>query len=322
MLSASTTPETLMATVTIDPTVSAHSAAATVSAEDGGLSVLLALDGTRQCDGAIALSSWLANARGSHVNVISVVEPTCNVLRDELAADAYADRGAARRHVVLDQIDGEDPYESPWPVTVVAGSPATLIADAANASSIDLLVLGLPRRDTIALRADNVLRVARRVKKPMVAVGNSLRIPPTCCVAAIDFTRSSLLAARSASTLLAPGATLFLAHVQPPLQGDDSRLQSIYSQGIVGAFERLTHELGAPSDVRVKHVLLRGDPRVELPSFCDHVNADLMAVGTSQVDVAHLHRARLSSSFVRNGTRSVLIAPALPRRHGAPYWDD
>ena len=312
-----------MATDTIDRTVSASGISASVPMDAAGHSVLLALDGSHQCDGAIALASWLANTRRTRVNVISVVEPPCAFAAEDMGVEALADRCMARRRAVLEQIDGEDPYETPWPVTVVPGSPAALVADAANAASFDLLLVGLPRRgDKMTLRADNPLRIARRVNKPMVAVGQSVRVPPTSCVAAIDFTRSSLHAARAASTLLTPGGTLFLAHVQPHLQAGEEGLQNIYSHGIVGAFERLTRELGAPPNVQLKHVLLQGNPRVELPAFCDHVNADLMAVGTSQVDVAHLHRARLSSSFVRAGTRSVLIAPALRRSASAPYWDD
>jgi nucleotide-binding universal stress UspA family protein len=311
-----------MATETIRHTARVFGDTEAVSTDTAAHSVLLALDGSSQSDAAIALAGWLARARHTRVHVISVVEPACAVAIDELKMDNSAEWCAARRHVILDQIDGEDPYEAPWPVTVVPGSPVTLIADAANASPFDLLVLGLPRRaDRMTLRADNALRIARRVTKPIVAVGHSLRVPPTACVAAIDFTRSSLQAARAASTLLAPGGTLFLVHVQPQLQSDEG-LQLIYSQGIVGAFERLSNELGAPADIQVKHVLLEGNPRAELPAFCDQVNADLMAVGTSRVDVAHLHRARLSCSFLRAGTRSVLIAPAVPKSVGAPYWDD
>lgn len=308
---------------TLDRTASAVGVAATLPTDVGGQSALLALDGTSQCDGAIALASWLANNRRTHVHVISVVEPSCGFVADDLSLDTFADRCAARRHSILEQIEGEDPYEAPWPVTVVPGAPVTLIADAANSAPFDLLIVGLPRRcNPTTLRADNALRIARRVNKPMLAVGHSFRVPPTSCVAGIDFTRSSLRAARAVSTLLAPGGTLFLTHVQPQLDAGDEGLQTIYSQGIAGAFERLTHELGAPRDIRLKHVLLEGNPRVELPAFCDHVNADVLAVGTSRIDAAHLHRSRLSSSFLRAATRSVLIAPAPPRSASAAYWDD
>jgi nucleotide-binding universal stress UspA family protein len=238
--------------------------------------------------------------------VISVVEPSCNAA-DDLASDSFAGRCATRRHMILEQIDGEDPYDAPWPVTVVPGSPVTLIADAANGTACEMLILGLPRRDLVTFRAENALRIARRIMKPVIAVHRSLRGPPSSCVAAIDFSKSSLLAARVAATLLAPGGTLFLAHVQPRVE---LGLQDIYSQGITGAFERLTRDLAAPDSVHVKPALLHGEPRVDLPTFCDQVNADLVAVGTSRVDAAHLHRARLSSGFMRSADRSVLIAPA------------
>jgi nucleotide-binding universal stress UspA family protein len=296
---------------------------ATSALDAGGNSALLALDGTAQCDGALALASWLANNRSMSVHVISVVEPSCTRIADELSIDELTDLCAARRHSILGQIDGEDPYEAPWPVTVVPGSPVTLIADTANSASFDLLIVGLPRRsDATMLRADNALRIARRVNTPLVAVAHSLRVPPRSCVAGIDFTRSSLRAARAASTLLAPGGTLFLAHVQPDLEDGEDNLKTFYSQGILGAFDRLTYDLGARPDIHLKCLLLEGHPRTELPTFCDRVDADLLAVGTSQVDAAYLNRAHLSSSFIRASTRSVLIAPAVPRSSGARYWDD
>ena len=307
-----------MAIEPIDHTASAFG----VSALDyGAHTALLALDGTAQCDGAVALASWLAKKRDMRVHVISVIEPSYSRIGDEPATDEFTDRCALRRHSILEQIDGEDPYEAPWPVTVVPGSPVTIIADAANSASFDLLIVGLPRRDATMLRADNALRIARRVNKPLVAVTHSLRVPPTSCVAGIDFTRSSLHAARSASALLPPGGTLFLVHVQPPLDDGDAGLKSIYSQGMLGAFDRLTHDLCARPDIHVRCVLLEGQPRAELATFSDRVNADLLAVGTSQVDAAYLNRAHLSSMFIRTATRSVLIAPPAARS-GVGSWDD
>jgi nucleotide-binding universal stress UspA family protein len=309
-----------MAIETIDRTASAF---AIPALDDEGYSALLALDGTAQCDGAVALASWLAKNRSVRVHVISVIEPSCACVADDVPIDECIDRCVLRRHSILEQIDGEDPYEAPWPVTVVPGSPVSLIADTANSASFDLVLVGLPRRcRTTMLRGDNALRIARRVNKPLLAVAQSLRVPPTSSVVGIDFTRSSLRAARAASSLLAPGGTLFLVHVQPQLESADEGLRSIYSQGILGAFDRLTHDLGARPDVHLKCVLLEGHPRAELPAFCECVNADLLAVGTSQVDATYLNRARLSSAFIRNATRSVLIAPALTRSSNVQSWDD
>jgi nucleotide-binding universal stress UspA family protein len=307
-----------MAIETIDRAASAFVVS---TLDDEGPSALLALDGTAQCDGAVALASWLAKNRNVRVHVISVVEPSCSRIADELSIDEFTDRCTSRHHSILEQIDGGGPCEAPWPVTVVPGSPVTLIADAANSASFDLVLVGLPRHfDATMLRADNASRIARRVNKPLVAVAQS-KVPPMSCVAGIDFTRSSLRAASTASLLLAPGGTLFLVHVQPQLDDAEEGLKSIYSQGIRGAFDRLTHDLAARPDIHLKCVLLEGSPCAELPAFCDRVKADLLAVGTSQTDAAYLNRARLSSSFIRTATRSVLIAPSLARS-GVPRWDD
>src|SRR5262245_19007533 len=75
-------------------------------------SALLALDGTAQCNGAVAVAGWLANNRQFRVHVISVVEPSCACVADEPPIDELTDRCAARRRSILEQIDGDDPYES------------------------------------------------------------------------------------------------------------------------------------------------------------------------------------------------------------------
>jgi len=287
--------------------------------------LLVALDGTVHAKGAIELAGWMARARHTQVRILSVVEPLgFGDHPDEALSDTRTvERCAARRRAILEQIEDVEEYNSPWAVNVVPGSVVGVLADASNSSEVDLIIVGAPRgNDAGAAREDTALRLIRRTAKPIVVVSQSLHVPPRVAVAAVDFTRSSLHAARAASCLLAPGGTLFLAHVQPELATSGDGLQSIYAQGMVGAFAQILRELGAPVDVQVKHVLLRGNPRAELLSFCDRVAADLLALGTSRLNCTRLHRARLSSSLVHEGTRSLLIAPAAPASIRPCEFDD
>jgi nucleotide-binding universal stress UspA family protein len=197
------------------------------------------------------------------------------------------------------------------------------IGDAARATDADLVITGLPAaRAGVRTHADALLRLVRNAKRPVLTVAAQMALPPRVCVAAIDFSRSSLHAARAALPLLAEDGTLFLAHVRPPLDRASEGLQTIYAQGIAGAFERVGQELRAgATGVRIEPVLLEGTTRAELERFASRVEADFVTLGTSLPDLARLRGGRLTGSLVRSGMSSLLVAPPPPKT-ATRAWDD
>lgn len=274
------------------------------------LTAVLALDGDPSAAGLVAIADWLSHHRDADIRVLSVVDPMPAPAHLAAGARDSVDGRMARRHVV-ERALGDVAERSQWPVSVMVGSVASIVADASAEDDVRLLVIGLPSR--IGGRApcdDAALGIVRRSRKPVFAVARSLRVPPRTAIASIDFTRSSLHAARAAIRLLAPGGTLYLAHVQPQLERADESLQVVYAQGIAAAFDRVVNELGAPDDVDVQPVILQGNAREELNAFAERVDADLIALGTSAPDPTRLNGGRLSAAMLRAATRSLLIAPA------------
>jgi len=265
------------------------------------ITAVLALDGDSSAAGLLAIADWLSQHRDAKIRVLSVVD----------SAPAPAVDGRVSRRHAVERALGTAADRSRWPVSVTVGSVASSVADASVADDVQLLVIGLPSR--LGGRApcdDAALGIVRRSRKPVFAVARSLRVPPRTAIASIDFTRSSLHAARAALKLLAPGGTLYLAHVQPQLERADESLQVVYAQGIAAAFDRVVNELGAPNDVVVQPVILQGNARDELNAFAERVDADLIALGTSAPDPTRLNGGRLSAAMLRAATRSLLIAPA------------
>lgn len=246
-------------------------------------------------------------SKPQQVRVAPVVLPADEPLTAVLALDVG---GAASGALAVANWLAHQRDAAIRPITVTTGSVAAALTDASDAADVHLLVIGLPARNGRPPRDDVALSMLRRSHKPVLAVCASPRVPFRTALAAVDFTRSSLHATRAAAKLLAPGGTLYLAHVQPHLERAEGSLQVVYTQSIVAAFDRLVRELDVPEDVRIQPVILQGNARHELTAFADRVNADLIALGTSAADASRLTGGRLSASLLRSATRSLLVAPA------------
>jgi len=194
------------------------------------------------------------------------------------------------------------------------------VGSAVSAGS-SLIVIGLrdPSERAPFLVDEAVMRVMRRACVPVLAVASGTTQRPRNAVAAVDFSASSLNAARMALRVIEPGGTLFLAHVQPDFtsaRADSEEIALSYLRGIAGAFDNLLRELAPESKARIEAVVLDGSPMGELTAFADQVGATLIAVGTGRKEITASHGlARLATALLRERKHSVLSAP-LPHREG------
>ena len=127
---------------------------------------------------------------------------------------------------------------------------------------------------------------------------------PRRIVVAVDFSETSLRAARLAMDVAASNATIYLAHVAPR----DSSLYdwkgwgATYKQDAGDALQKMREQLRVPKDMTVQKVLLQGDPATELLAFATSVNADLIATGSH----GHGFVARMLIGSVTTRDRAVL----------------
>jgi nucleotide-binding universal stress UspA family protein len=137
---------------------------------------------------------------------------------------------------------------------------------------------------------------------------------PTRALVALDFTPSSLLAARMACGLLGDEGTVVLGYVS----GLNGRLSEdgeevVHELGVQAGFELAAKELERPGLSISDIVLRRGlasTPAEILLDYADGAKSELIAAGSSRL--GRLDRwivGSVSTDLVRDGRRSVLIVP-------------
>lgn len=275
--------------------------------------IIIATDGREQSDSALVMGRLLANS-SDVLRLITVLKPVPMVpdvpipipLEIENAKTEEAKRAAAEQASrVLDEVPD---------VEVREGDPATVIARMAHRAGATMIVSGLGRH-RVADRIfsdETALRLIRTADVPVLATAPGASRAPRRIVVAMDFSETSLRAARMALTLAASEATIFLAHVVPR----DSSLHewkswsTTYKVGAGDALTRTREQLRIPEGMIVQTVVLQGDAATELLAFATGVSADLIATGShGHGFVARMLVGSVTTRLVRASACSVLTVP-------------
>ena len=286
--------------------------------------LLLASDGSATASAATRVTAALAHTRSTDVRVLSVL-PT------QLYPPALSDGGIAapignfdtlhdterRQGILREQISRAGVRPDQWPLDLEIGPPATIIAREARRRMASMIVMGLRRHGAVDrwLRDETTLRVVRESPVPVLAVTSTLLDLPRRVAVAVDFSRASLRAARTAIGLLAPNASVFVVYVAPEMDRSEEHEGAgvIHSQGIVAAFARLRRELMVPTGIQIEAVMLKGNSGAELLSFAERADIDLIAVGSHRHPfLSRLLVGSVTTTLVRDARRSLLVSPPSP----------
>jgi nucleotide-binding universal stress UspA family protein len=288
-----------------------------------GRAVLLATDGSPHAISAACVALGLAQRYQAEIHVVSVVDTRATPIPAPLnlalaAGDAMAGLGLheGQESEVRAALAAGTGAAIDWPVRVMLGSPARSIADEARHLGVALIVLGLRRHGRLdrAVHDETTLSVMRRAVSPVLGVVADMPGLPKNVLSAMDFSESSLLAARAAKAMAGDDARLILAHVQLTNvdQRDEGRAR-IHELGVEAGFAKLGQELGGDG-VRIDNVVLHHgeeeSPAKTLLEYADEIGADLITAGSAQH--SRLERWKVgsvSAELVRDGRRSVLIVP-------------
>jgi nucleotide-binding universal stress UspA family protein len=231
-----------------------------------------------------------------------------------ISPDFEASRRAQAKRAVLDQMrrvwqDGEG-----IALELHDGDPATTIARVAHEANAAMIVSGLGRHSVMdrLFGDETALRLIRVSAVPVLAVTSKFTQAPRRIVVAIDFSETSLRAARLALDVATSSATIYLAHVAPrdATLYDWSGVGSSYKQDAGEALQRMREQLRVPAGMIVQRVLLQGDPATELLAFAASVNADLIATGShGHGFVARMLIGSVTTRILRCSTCSVLTVP-------------
>lgn len=289
--------------------------------------VLLATDGSDAADGAVLVACALAGTGAARVEALAVLEPPrarpgfLPRLEPVVLGPGDTDAGRQLEHRWLDvrrQLDRLTGGRTAWPLDIEIGAPPTVIAREIARREPSLVVMGLRQHADAgdAARDETTLQVIRRSQVPVLAVPATQTTAPRTVVAAVDFSRASLHAARTAVGLMRSGGTLLLTHVRPELGFAPEQSEGwsvIYSHGVAGAFRRLQVELHVPHGIRVETVFLDGAVAPELLSFAQRAGGDLIAAGSHRhTFVNRMLLGRVTTALVREAHCSLLITPPEP----------
>jgi nucleotide-binding universal stress UspA family protein len=278
--------------------------------------VIIATDGREQSDAALVAGRLFAEDSEA-LRVVSVLSPM-PVVSPEAAIPISPDIEASRRadlkrgvQIQMARAWGGDEIGE---VDVYDGDPATTVARLAHESNASIIVAGLGRHRVIDRLFGNetALRLIRVSAVPVLAVTNGLTHAPRRIVVAIDYSETSLRAARLALEVAASSATVYLAHVAPR----DSTLYdwngwgSSYKQDAGEALQKIREQLRVPPGMILQRVVLQGDPATELLAFATSVNADLIATGShGHGFVTRMLIGSVTTRILRCATCSVLTVP-------------
>jgi len=275
--------------------------------------VIIATDGRDQSDAALVVGRLFAEDHDQR-RLVTVLKSMPVIPEAQLSVTADVD--AARRADLLRDVHSQ--CERAWTedgdIELFEGDPASVVSRVAHRSNATMIVCGLGRhRVTDRVFGDETaLRLIRLADVPVFAAANGMNHAPRRIVVAVDFSETSLRAARLALTLASSSATIYLAHVAPR----DSSLYdwkgygATYKSDAGDALQKTREQLRIPGDMMVQKVLLQGDPATELLAFATSVNADLIATGShGHGFVARMLIGSVTTRIVRCSTCSVLTVP-------------
>ena len=285
--------------------------------------IVVGFDGSSASYSAIETAAAIAAANKWAVCVVSVL-PSMSSYKLNLGVDEPSSeiedlriqlRDAAIRDAIGDGCDRAD-----WSRQVVIGNPADEITVLAEKRAADLIVLGRSKRGAIdrLLGADATMQVMRCSSIPVLIVEGEM-VKPITGVAAVDFKSASTRAASIALELLAAGGTLYLVHVEEPVEVVPDGMTVPYSENSPGEtfdlFRRLVRQLHPPAGVLVETIVLNGMPVPEIAEFCERIGADLLAVGTRGLSrVARVFLGSVSLGLIRKVRTPIVVAPETGRR--------
>lgn len=278
--------------------------------------ILLATHGGRGADGAVRVASLLAQRLNASLDVLAVLEPMPPMEMSPLDLGGMGLVPRPEQYTMLDeqlraavagqlsrcQVGGAAPLFK-------TGPRALEIADTARASGAGLIVIGLGPHRVIdrALGGETALQLVQMVHTPVLAVPADATALPRRVVVAVDFTPTSMRAARAAAQCLASGDVLDLVHVAP--EGLPSA-ESGPSANVGTRLRDLASHFVVPSGVEVVAVELRGDPARSLLAYLDSSAADMIALGSHGYGFwKRLALGSVVSKVVRLAKTAVLVAP-------------
>ena len=295
----------------------ARHAPAAAPAATGARRALSATDGSDASSAAMRIARLMSSRGYWAPNVLTVLAPL-PVSVGEVILPAPP---VQYQLIVGDTVNAEIRRQlrqhghSAWPITTEFGRPVPLIVQTAREGGCSLIVLGLGRHGRLGrlFGAETAARVIRHAGLPVLAVEARARALPRVALAAVDFSESSVRAAREAIDLIEPPGRMHLVHVKPRYNTTsfaDAEWEQAYAAAAEHEFSRARDAIGSRAGIDVTSSLLTGDVIEVLLDEAKSRHAGLIAIGSHSEKI--LDRLMIGSTpaqILRAARCSVLVAP-------------
>ncbi len=280
------------------------------------LHLLVGATGEPSSEGALHVAAALVSQSHANVRVLTVSTPFPHAMSiGSITSPPMLDE--ENREAALAGVKAQLatlPGTQSWTVTAVIGWPSEAIIDEAERWPASLIVLGHGEHHAWdrLFGPETAISVARRSRAPVLAVARTARDVPTRVLAAIDFTDSSLNAAKLAARLMAPDGVLILAHVSPfaDPHGAKGSLTDLYETGVEDRLAACQNEIRQATGRHVERILLSGEIVGHLVEHAELEHCDLIAVGGHQQGIVdRILIGSVRSGVLRAAKCSVLIGP-------------
>jgi nucleotide-binding universal stress UspA family protein len=282
--------------------------------------ILVASAGEADSLGAIRLATTLARRRSASVHALIVATPFPHSFPSiaAIAPPAMVDDGN-RRHALevlrhqLSTVRGT----GEWAIRAATGFPADSIKDAATRWPASLIVMGTGEHGLAGrlFGSATTVKVAMLSTVPVLAVPRKARELPTEAVAAIDFSASSVAAARMAATLLGPNGTLTLLYASSLITEEAAigTLPALYTAGARDRLAVIAEDIGRRANRKVVAAVASGSIVDRLFDRVESNQCDLIALGAHEPTLLErLLVGKVRAKVLRAAPCAVLVMPPTP----------
>jgi nucleotide-binding universal stress UspA family protein len=273
--------------------------------------IVLACHGGESAEGAVRIAKKLSARIGSRVEVITVVEPPTPT--DYGFGPVFIPDASTEERLEAEALRDAQSQLNRWGLgdhrpKLVIGAPSAAIAEFALERHASLIVVGLGPHHFAdrALGGETALQLAQIASTPVLAVPASATELPQRVVTAVDYSLTSLTAARIAASYLQAGDTLELVHVAP-----DAKQAASGGEGPADLLRELSAGIERPTGVHSKITVLEHEPARALLDYAEREHADLIALGSHGYGIwKRLLVGSVASKVLRLAQCAVLVVPA------------
>ena len=285
----------------------------------GAFRILVATAGDPESRAAIALTAALAPRLHATVGVVTVVIPFPHRAALDYRAAPPPVIDEDNRRAAIDEVKAQVRAvrgASKWQIDSALGWPAETIPLAASKTAASLIVIGAGEHGFLdrLLGSETAVGIARRTRVPVLAVPTKAHGLPTHALAAVDFTDSSIDAARLAARLLGVGGHLTLLHSSMFVDDvpEAGSLVDLYTAGAHAKLEQLAETIHRETRVSVDTLVVHGEVVASILEQVKRLKCGLLAIGGHAMSLLdRLMLGSVRSKVLRRAPCPVLIAPTI-----------